>query len=68
MAELLSPKELAQKLGISLRTLRRWRSMGFLPEPIKLSARVVRWEWENIRLWLQKFQERKPRRKAQSRA
>jgi len=68
MAELLSPKELARRLGISLRTLRRWRSMGLLPEPIKLSSRIIRWNWEDVKLWLEKCQERKPRRKAQSRA
>jgi prophage regulatory protein len=47
----LSATELAYKLGISLRHVRRMDSSGKLPRPIKLGA-SVRWPVVEIEQWL----------------
>jgi predicted DNA-binding transcriptional regulator AlpA len=39
----LSPKEVSAELGITTRTLRKWVSEGRWPQPIRYSARSVRW-------------------------
>ena len=47
----LSATELAYKLGVSLRHVRRMDSSGKLPRPIKLGA-SVRWPIAEIEQWL----------------
>lgn len=47
----LSATELAYKLGVSLRHIRRMDSSGKLPRPIKLGA-SVRWPVAEIEQWL----------------
>jgi predicted DNA-binding transcriptional regulator AlpA len=44
--------KLAERLGVSLRTIRHWDAIGRLPEPLRLSARVVCWESAEIEDWL----------------
>jgi len=47
----LSAKELAERLGVSLRHVRRMDSAGMLPRPCRL-GRAVRWSTETINSWL----------------
>jgi excisionase family DNA binding protein len=47
----LSATELAYKLGVSLRHIRRMDSSGKLPRPVKLGA-SVRWPVAEIEQWL----------------
>ena len=47
----LSADELADKLGVSLRHVRRMDSAGLLPRPIRL-GRSVRWPVETIQAWV----------------
>ncbi|MFO0880709.1 MAG: hypothetical protein U0840_25535 [Gemmataceae bacterium] len=45
---LVSPKELCRMLGIRRRTLFRWIATGLWPEPIRLNARVIRWDFRHV--------------------
>lgn len=44
--ELLSPKQLADRLGIHVSTLKRWRAAGDVPEPVN-----GRWLWTGFVAW-----------------
>jgi excisionase family DNA binding protein len=44
---LLKARELAERLGISLRTVWRWTQSGELPAPVR-RGRIVRWKVEDI--------------------
>jgi len=49
---LLDPTALAALLKIDVRTLRRLRAAGEIPEPISLGARRPRWRKHVIDAWL----------------
>jgi predicted DNA-binding transcriptional regulator AlpA len=46
--QLLTPREVCERLGISRTTLYRRMADGRLPEPLRLSERVLRWRVEDI--------------------
>ena len=46
-----SAAELAQRLGVSLRHMRRLDSSGKLPKPVRL-GRCCRWPVQEIEAWL----------------
>ncbi|MGC4086221.1 MAG: AlpA family phage regulatory protein [Vicinamibacterales bacterium] len=46
--QIIRPRLLAEKLGISLTTLWRLRRRGELPAPIRISARTVGWRVRDI--------------------
>lgn len=52
MLELLTVKELAKLLKISIRSIWRYRSMGAIPKPIKV-GKSVRWDRKDIEQWLE---------------
>ena len=60
--EWVSPKELARRLGISRRSVFRLVSAGKLPEPVRLTARMVRWRWEDVERFLSSHANRPKRR------
>lgn len=51
--KLISKKQLAEQLGISIRTVDNWIKHDFLPSPITRNNRVIGWfaswldEWKN---------------------
>jgi predicted DNA-binding transcriptional regulator AlpA len=45
-------RDIAQALGVSLRTVEGLRSAGTLPKPDILLGRVPLWRVETIRVWL----------------
>ena len=47
---------LAQHLGVSTQTIRRWIRSGKLPAPIVLSPTVRRWKKAEIESWLEAFE------------
>lgn len=49
---LLKPRELAQKLGVGLRTLHRLKAQGVLPQPMRIGTRLVRWRASEIDSWI----------------
>jgi predicted DNA-binding transcriptional regulator AlpA len=49
----LSAKALAKHLSLSVRTLWRYRAMGALPKPLKISG-SIRWRESDIALWQEK--------------
>jgi len=51
-SELLSPAELASKLGVCVATIRRWTRAGKLPV-VKLSGRTWRFRMEDVQAALQ---------------
>jgi len=55
-------KTLADKLGISRRTPFRLVSAGKLPQPIRLSKRTVRWDWQAVQEFLSSNGNRPKRR------
>jgi prophage regulatory protein len=49
---ILRPRQLADRIGLSLATLWRLRRRGDLPEPIRLSPGCVGWRTSVIDAWL----------------
>ncbi|QDT97754.1 Prophage CP4-57 regulatory protein (AlpA) [Gimesia aquarii] len=52
--KLIDRRQLASKLGISIRTLQRWLSSGKIPKPIYLGSgrRLPRWILSTIDQWI----------------
>lgn len=48
--ELLTAREVAARIRISIRTVWRWTTTGELPAPVRTgrSGRIVRWKAEDI--------------------
>jgi len=53
------PRELAQRIGLSLATIWRLRRRGELLDPIRLSPGCVGWRASDIDTWLARRAERK---------
>ncbi len=51
---ILRPRELADRIGLSLATLWRLRRRGDLTEPIRLSPGCVGWRSSDIERWLER--------------
>jgi excisionase family DNA binding protein len=51
-ALLLSVKDVAKLLGVSVRTVWRMRKRGQLPDPMQLSEQTLRWRREEIEQWV----------------
>ena len=49
---LLSAQGLAEYLGVNVRTLRRWRHEGRIPDPISI-GRAQRWRRTDVDRWLE---------------
>jgi prophage regulatory protein len=56
---ILRPRQLADRIGLSLATLWRLRRRGDLPEPIRLSPGCVGWRTSDIEAWLSARAERR---------
>lgn len=50
--EMLSMSEVAQMLGLGMRTVIRMRDGGKLPAPLIMGARTIRFRETHIREWL----------------
>jgi len=48
----VSAKQLAAMLGVSVRTIRSMDASGWLPEPVLISSRLIRWPVAEIEAWL----------------
>jgi excisionase family DNA binding protein len=53
---LLTYKHLTQKLGVDRKTIYRMVDSGRLPRPIRITARTVRFDAEQVLRYLRKFQ------------
>ena len=52
MTEYVSASECAKRLGVSRRTFDSvTRHIHGFPAPLRLSSRVVRWNWQSIERW-----------------
>jgi len=51
MEKLLTREELAEQLGVSARTIDRWRDQGLAP-PELMIQRVIRFRQSDIEAWL----------------
>jgi predicted DNA-binding transcriptional regulator AlpA len=47
----LSPRQLAARLGVSVRTVKRWRLDGHGPRAVHLSAGTVRYPLDQVEAW-----------------
>ncbi len=61
LTQLLSEKDLARTLQVSVVTIRRWRMFGSGPDFIRCGGRVIRYQIEAVNRWLL---ENNPRRVA----
>ncbi len=48
-----SPKQLAELLGVSRRTIWTWVAAGKLPQPRRISHNVVRWDHSAVSAFIQ---------------
>lgn len=55
-----TPEELAELLGVTEKTLETWRREGIGPDPMPLTAKVVRYRPEAVKRWFDE-KERKDR-------
>jgi prophage regulatory protein len=51
--KLLTEKQVCANIGISRRTLLRWRELGKFPQPIQVGERAIRWDEADITAWIQ---------------
>ncbi len=49
---LLTAQEVAHRLKIGVKTLYRLTRAGVVPEPLRLSRKLLRWREEDIERWL----------------
>ena len=49
---LLTTKEVAHRLSISVRTLHRLTSAGIVPAPIRITRKIIRWRVTDIDCYL----------------
>ena len=50
---LLTARDVARLLQISVRQVWRWNASGALPRPVRLGGRVVRWRAEELAAWVE---------------
>jgi predicted DNA-binding transcriptional regulator AlpA len=50
-ATYLTPEDLAEKWGLTLDTLYRWRRRGAGPPHLKINSRVIRYRLEDVLAW-----------------
>jgi excisionase family DNA binding protein len=60
--QLLTIDQLATKLGVSKSCIRKWLATGFLPPPMKLGKRLIRWELDTIAAWLDQQRQQRQQR------
>lgn len=51
--ELLTEHQVAEYLGMSVKTIRNWRWSGRGPNHCRLSPKLVRYEFSQIRAWVE---------------
>lgn len=49
---LLSARDIAAKIGVNERTIRRWRRQGKMPAGVEFAGAIVRWRHEEIDAWI----------------
>ena len=61
--ELLTAREVAARIRVSIRTVWRWTAAGELPPPVRTggSGRIVRWKAEDIDYFIQHLPVRQTR-------
>ncbi len=61
--ELLTAREVAARIRVSLRTVWRWTAAGDLPAPVRTgcNGRIVRWKAEDIDQFIQHLPVRQTR-------
>ncbi len=52
MPTYLTPEEVAEALKLTPKTVLNMARRGQLPRPIKLTPKIVRWDWTDIRSFL----------------
>ena len=57
MDRMLTAREVAGMLGVSVETALRWRRSGRLPGGYRLAAGVLRWRESDIDCWLEDLRE-----------
>jgi len=50
---LLDAKQTARLLGVSERTIHRWKQAGLMPEPAMQSNRKCRWAYDDLKNLMQ---------------
>lgn len=49
---MLSLRDIARRVGLSLRTVAAWRAEGYLCRPDLVHGKTVRWKRETVETWL----------------
>ena len=49
---LLTARDVADCLSISVRSVWRWAALGKIPAPVKFTSHVVRWRASEIQRWI----------------
>jgi len=51
---LLTVKDVAEILSIGVRTVWRWRALGKIPSPVRLTRQTLRWKASQLQAYLDK--------------
>ena len=60
MSELLTARQVAERLNVSVETVLRWHRSGKLPGGYRLSSNVLRFRESEVESWLEARAERRP--------
>lgn len=52
---LINIKELAEMIGVSTKTVYRWRDQGRIPPGKQLSDQTIRWDIRTIEAWFERL-------------
>lgn len=52
--DLVGSREIAQRLGVSIRTVQTWRMRKVMPQPEWIVSGFPVWRWEKIHKWAEK--------------
>ena len=54
MSRLITINDVAERVGVSKRTVYRWINEGNFPTPMELSARIRKWTEQEVEDWIKK--------------
>ncbi len=50
--DMLTKRQLAKALNVSIRTIERWHQRGSGPPAVRLPGGQLRWKWSAVQAWL----------------
>jgi prophage regulatory protein len=52
LSDFIRPKEVAERLSVSLSTIRKWENQGLFPKKVQLGPKAIAWKRTDFDRWL----------------